>query len=222
MALVLIRAGMADHPITRSALNACRHVFHPREGFGCFVTDDSLLPTCFMTVPKVLKGYLALGRDSRTKQDRAMINGMVKTLKKFHLYEYVARDSREWQAWAHKATAAQRRETKPRWIDEGRVDPRRPKEGWLRFSFPHSYNSDLLEVLLLLGAAGSRRDKIIDVGLEVVRSKRGKDGMWKMVGGLNGKMHADLDRKGQSSPWITYRALLAFKLFGVLELPADG
>ena len=150
-----------------------------------------------------------------------MINGMVKLIKKFRLFEYVARDSREWQSWAHKATAAQRREAKPRWIADGRVEPRRAKEGWLRFSFPHSYNSDLLEVLLLLGAAGARRDGAIDAGLEIVRSKRGKDGMWKMVGGLNGKMHANLDRKGQPSPWITYRALLAFKQFGMLALPAD-
>jgi hypothetical protein len=30
-------------------------------------------------------------------------------------------------------------------------------------------------------------------------------------------MHADLDRKGAASPWITYRALLAFRLFGLLR-----
>jgi hypothetical protein len=151
-----------------------------------------------------------------------MIRDMVKILKKFRLYEYVARDSSEWHAWAHQATADQRREAKPRWIAQGRVDPRRPKQGWSRFSFPHSYNSDLLEVLLLLGAAGARRDKIIDAGLDIVRAKRGEDGMWKMVGGLNGKMHADIDRKGKPSPWITYRALLAFKQFGGLEIQGDG
>jgi hypothetical protein len=88
----------------------------------------------------------------------------------------------------------------------------------LRFSFPHSYNSDLLEVLLLLGEADPRLDQTIEAGLEILSSKRGRDGMWKMVGGLNGKMHADLDRKGKPSPWITYRALLAFKRFGLIEL----
>ena len=40
--------------------------------------------------------------------------------------------------------------------------------------------------------------------------------MWKMVGGLNGKMHGRLDAKGVPSPWVTYRALLAFKRFGLL------
>ncbi len=43
--------------------------------------------------------------------------------------------------------------------------------------------------------------------------------MWKMLGGLNGKMHAELDRRGGPSPWITYRALPALKRFGALERP---
>jgi len=70
---------------------------------------------------------------------------------------------------------------------------------------------------LLLGEAGTPRSDAIDAGLEIVRSNRGPDGMWKMVGGLNGKMHARLDAMGQPSPWMTYRALLAFKRFGRLS-----
>jgi hypothetical protein len=220
MALVLIRAGLPDHPVTRAALNSCRHRFQPSDGFGCFVVDDSLLPACVMTVPKVLKAFLALPPQARTKEHQDIIRGMVEVLKRFHLYQYVPQNAREWREWAHKATAGERREAKPQWIAAGRLEPRRPKDGWLRFSFPHSYNSDLLEVLLLLGEAAPRRDRIVDSGLEILRSKRGPDGMWKMVGGLNGKMHWNLDRKGKPSPWITYRALLAFKRFGLLVLPS--
>jgi hypothetical protein len=146
---------------------------------------------------------------------------MVRVLKTFRLYEYVPRDSREWQTWAREVSVSERRDAKPRWISDGRVDPRRAKEGWLRFSFPHSYNSDLLEVLLLVGEADGRRDEVVDSGLELLRSKRRDAGMWKMVGGLNGKMHGNLDQRGKPSPWITYRALLAFKRFGVLQLPAN-
>jgi len=219
MALVLIRAGLPDHPVTRGALNVCRQRFQPGGGFGCFVVDDSLLPACVMTVPKVLKAFLALPHDRRTAADQALIDGMVQVLKQFRLHQYVARDAQEWRAWARTAAPAQRRAAKPRWIAAGRLEPRRPKEGWLRFSFPHSYNSDLLEVLLLLGEAGASRDAIIDDGLEILGAKRGHDGLWKMIGGLNGKMHANLDLAGQPSPWITYRALLAFKRFGGLQLP---
>jgi hypothetical protein len=222
MALVLIRAGLPDHSVTRAALRSCRHRFQPGHGFGCFVADESLLPACVMTVPKVLKAFLALPSHSQNEEDRELIRGMAEVLKQFRLYQYVPQAARDWREWAHKATAAERRAAKPRWISAGRLEPRGPKEGWLRFSFPHSYNSDLLEVLLLLGEATPRRDETIDAGLEILNSKRGRDGMWKMVGGLNGKMHGKLDAKGKPSPWITYRALLAFKRFGLLRLPTGG
>jgi hypothetical protein len=222
MALVLIRAGHSEDPVTRGALKSCIHRFGKGIGFRCFVNDDSLLPACVMTVPKVLKAFLAIPESNRTTQDRVMIGNTVEVLKRNGLYQYVPLASKEWGPWAPKASAEERRKAKARWIAEGRLEPKGPKPGWLRFSFPHSYNSDLLEVLLMVGEADGSRDAVVDHGLEVVRSKRGNGGMWKMVGGLNGKMHANLDQKGKASPWITYRALLAFKRFGLLELPGQA
>jgi hypothetical protein len=70
--------------------------------------------------------------------------------------------------------------------------------------------------MLLLGEAGADYDEDVEEGLRIILSKRGEHGMWRMVGGLNGKMHADLDRTGEPSPWITYRALLALERFGLL------
>ena len=219
MALVLIRAGESGHEVTRGALDICRHRFEPDLGFGCMVVEDSLIPACVMTVPKVLKAFLALPAGERTDKDRALIDGMVAVLKRFHLYRYVPDQSKAWASLARTLPPARRRDEKRRWIAIGRADDRGEKDGWLRFSFPHSYNSDLLEVLLLLGEAGVERDAVIDDGLAILVKKRGKDGMWKMIGGLNGKMHAALDARGRSSPWITWRALLALKRFGALRLP---
>jgi hypothetical protein len=220
MALVLIRAGLPDHPVTRAALNVCRHRFEPGEGFGCAVMIDSLLPACVMTAPKVLKALLALPPDARTADDTGLIAGIVATLMGYGLFRYVPHDAAAWRAWAPTVAPRDRREAKAAWIAAGRLEPRRPKAGWLRFGFPLSYNSDLLEVLLLLAAAGVRRDATIDGALGLVCAARGSDGTWKMAGGLNGKMHADLDRAGRPSPWVTYRALLACKRFGVLEVAA--
>lgn len=216
MALVLIRAGRADHPVTRGALALCRHRFERASGFGCYVIDRSLAPSCVMTVPKVLKAFLALPPPDRTAGDAAFIRQMVSVLRKFSLYKYAARDGAEWHRFARNASTAQINEAKPMWIAEGRAEPRQPKQSWLRFSFPHSYDSDLLEVLLLLGQAGARRDRVVNDGLRILLKKRGADGMWKMEGGLNGRMHASIDRRNTASPWITYRVALAFKQFGLL------
>jgi hypothetical protein len=217
-ATALIRFGYLAHPVTQAALDTCRHLFDPAEGCSCIVIDDSLQPACYMTVPKVLKAFLAVPPADRTAPQRRMIRQMVRLLKKHRLHRYVARDSREWLEWAHDATVEQRREEKRQWLVAGRAEPRHEKPGWLRFSFPHSYNSDLLEVVLLLGEAGASFDDVIEDGLRLILSRRRKDGMWSMVGGLNGKMHGELDRKGAPSPWITYRALLAFKRFGLLKI----
>lgn len=121
------------------------------------------------------------------------------------------------RARAREAPVEERRTGKSRWIEEGRLEPRKEKEGWLRFSFPHSHDSNLPEVLLLLGEAGAEGAIVIEEGLEILVSRRGKDGIWKMVGGLHGTMHArlrgkidaDLDRRVKPSPWITYGAPLA-------------
>jgi hypothetical protein len=220
MALVLVRAGLPDHPVTRAALNVCRHRFQAGEGFGCSAVVDSLLPACVMAVPKVLKALLALPPEHRTAEDVATIQGCVETLTRFHLDRYVPRDAAAWRAFAATVPPAERREAKAAWIAAGRLEPRREKAGWLRFSFPLSYNSDLLEVLLLLGAAGAARDDAVDEGVERLWAARGRDGMWRTSGGLNGKMHADLDRAGKASPWVTYRALLACRRFGVREAAA--
>lgn len=217
MAAVLSRGGLSQHPVTRGALSTCRHLLSPEEGFDCQVTDHSLQPACMMTVPKVLKAFLAVPPEHRTSEDRDMIRQLVRLLKKFDLYRYVPAGINEWYDWARSASAGERRAAKPRWIEQGRAEPRKEKTGWTRFSFPLSYNSDLLEVLLLLGEAGAERDEVIDRGLEILLSKRDRQGMWKMVGGLNGKMWADIDQKGKPSPWITYRALLTLKHFGLLE-----
>ncbi len=216
-ATALVRFGQLSHPVTRGALASCEALFHPEEGFRCFVMDDSLLPACFMAVPAVLKVLLAVPPLQRSPQQERRIGELARLLKKRRLFRYVAKDRRAWREWADTVSAAERREESPKWLAAGRAEPREEKAGWLRFSFPHGYNSDLLEVLLLLGEAGVERDETICEGLELVLSKKCRDGMWEMVGGLNGKMHAKLDRKGASSPWITYRALLAFKRFGLFS-----
>jgi len=113
-------------------------------------------------------------------------------------------------------TPAERRATKVDWIAAGRTEPRREKEGWLRFSFPHGCNPDLLEAPLLLGEAGAEHDAAVDRGLERLLAARCADGTWRKVGGPNGRMHADLGGAGEPSPWITYRALLALRRFGAL------
>ncbi|MBZ0265051.1 hypothetical protein K8I28_10315 [bacterium] len=218
MAYVIIRNGHESQPITRAALEFCRYSIMEDEGVDCHVLDRSLLPACMMGTVKVLKAFSALPDSVRTSEDKEVIAKLISIILKFHLDLYVPMENTNWVNHINGKTAVTIRKEKIKWLAEGKHLERIEKKGWDRFSFPLNYNSDILEILLLLGKEKVEISPVIDYGLERLRSKRQKDGTWKMIGGLNGKMWGRLDEKGKSSPWITYRALLAFKQFNLLKI----
>jgi hypothetical protein len=224
MVTVLTRYGLADHEVTRGARGTLLHLHQPGLGFACQTIDYSLLPGCVMTVPEVLKCWLTLPEEERAPEENGAIRDSVALLRKFALYKYVPVEAKEFGEITYKRPVADIRELKQQWIADGRLDERMEKKNWLKFSFPLSYNTDLLEVMLVLGEARRQfgeevvpHDELINEALQLILSKQTKDGRWKMVGGQNGKMWADLDQKGKPSPWITYRAFSALNTLGLLE-----
>jgi hypothetical protein len=79
------------------------------------------------------------------------------------------------------------------------------RPGWLRFGFPLMYQTDVLELLLLMAELGVR-DPRLDPALDEVRRRMGADGTWTMASSFNGKMLVDVEEKGKPSKWITLRA----------------
>ena len=55
--------------------------------------------------------------------------------------------------------------------------------------------------------------------LATILARRGADGRWSLDFTHNGRMIADVEKKGAPSRWITYRALSVLKHFRGLELP---
>ncbi len=215
-ATILSTYGHPSQPITRAALSTCKNLFIPGEGFDCYYLEQSLLPGCVMAIVKVLEAYLAVPDHLRTDDDTSFIHELADLLEKYYLYRYIPMAAKEWRTVTGPLSASERRQLRDKWIKDGRATERKEKAGWLLFGFPHHYNTDLLEVLLLLGKADRTCSKVIEEGLTILASKRDDAGMWRMETGLNGKMWVDLDKKGVQSPWITFRALLAFKRFGKL------
>jgi hypothetical protein len=217
MLSVLARFGLPDHAATRGARATVVHLHLQGRGFDCMVMDRSLLPGCVMTVPEVLKALLSVPPAERTTAEDAVIADGIEVLKEVELYRYAPAQSKAFQAASKGMKADEARALKAAWAAEGRLAERTEKAGWLRFSFPHSYNSDLLEVLGVLALAGVERDPVVERGLELLLGKRTRNGRWKQVGGLNGAMWADRGVKGEEDPWITYRALAVLKGFGAFR-----
>ncbi|MHB8624753.1 MAG: prenyltransferase/squalene oxidase repeat-containing protein [Aggregatilineales bacterium] len=82
---------------------------------------------------------------------------------------------------------------------------------WFKLGFPLSYWSDVLETLAVLVALGYGGDPRLAKAYHWLLSKQDAQGRWKLENSLNGKMWIDIEKRGQSSKWITLRALRVLK-----------
>ncbi len=89
---------------------------------------------------------------------------------------------------------------------------RASKPGWLRFGFPRMYQTDVLEILGILTALGCR-DQRMQEAVDAVRAKQDERGRWRLADSFNGRFQVDIETKGQTSKWITLRALAVLKAY---------
>lgn len=83
------------------------------------------------------------------------------------------------------------------------VDPR-----WLLMSFPPRWHYDVLRGLDYLRDAGAIPDERWEEAVEVIRSKRRRDGRWPLQNRHAGKVHFEMEEgSGKPSRWNTLRAL---------------
>lgn len=87
----------------------------------------------------------------------------------------------------------------------------KPSSSWFKFGYPIGYVTDILQNLEVLSSLGQINDARITPALELLINKQDGSGKWKMEYSLNGKMWADIERKGYPSKWITLRALRVLK-----------
>lgn len=85
---------------------------------------------------------------------------------------------------------------------------------WFKFGFPLSYWSDVLETTAVLAQAGCGSDPRLANALQFILSKQDDQGRWRLENSLNGKMWADIEKKGKPSKWVTLRALRVLKRAG--------
>jgi hypothetical protein len=80
-------------------------------------------------------------------------------------------------------------------------------ERWLLMSFPPRWFYDILRALDYLATAGAEPDERGEEAIEIVRSKRRKDGTWPLQGRHAGKEHFTMETPGKPSRWNTLRVL---------------
>ncbi len=82
---------------------------------------------------------------------------------------------------------------------------------WFKFGFPRPWHSDILETGYILAKAGYAKDRRLTKAVDYILSKQDHLGRWKMEYSMNGRMLADIERKGEASRHLTFRALYVLK-----------
>jgi len=194
----------------------------PHGGVPCYILQYSLQTSCKMTLPQTLR-CVAVAPSGVPKQKlKDLREVLVKELLSVRVYQYVRADAKLYRVAVKKRPkGVKEREVRDAWLAKHKVRPSElvAKPGWLRFGFPNSYNPDLLEAMLALADVGAGHDRRMNDALDHIEAKRRPDGTWKMEESLNGKMLANVERKGRASKWITLRALTVLQHFGRLSEP---
>lgn len=89
------------------------------------------------------------------------------------------------------------------------------RPSWTRFSFPPRWHYDVLRGLDYLRDAGVSPDDRAGEAIELLLSKRTKDGRWKLQNHHSGREHFKMEQTGQPSRWNTLRALRVLRWYGI-------
>jgi hypothetical protein len=90
----------------------------------------------------------------------------------------------------------------------------KPNGSWFKFGYPLGYVADVLRNAEVLVALGKGRDRRLRRLKELIVSKRGDDGRWRLEYSYAGKTWFDLGAKRAPNKWVTLRARRALKGLG--------
>ncbi len=162
---------------------------------------------CHMLTPKELLFLSEVPQDLWPSGAGALRDACLEALRDKEVHRCLPVESREFQDAIYELPAAEQRVFRDRFLGEHPTLHYKEKPGWLRFGFPLSYNSDALEALSALAAAGEKPRPEYAAAIELVRSTADARMRWTMRNTFNGKMLADVEVKGEPSKWLTLRAL---------------
>ena len=137
--------------------------------------------TCHMGVVKLMKGLAEIPPERRSQAVQRTLDDAAEFMLRHHV---------------HKRSRDPSKVSKP---------------GWRRLSFPLMYQTDVLEILLLLDRVGVGSDPRADEARAHVASRADPDGRWILQQTFNGRFWVDIETKGEPSRWVTLRALQAVR-----------
>jgi len=84
------------------------------------------------------------------------------------------------------------------------------RKNWLEFGFPLMWNTDLIEIIGILGRLGVRDDRMNEA-IEIVLSKQDGNGRWRQENHFSGRFITTVETNGKDSKWVTLNAVRALR-----------
>ncbi len=139
--------------------------------------------TCHMGVVKALKALSAIPQARRTNE----INKMIHEAAEFLLIHRIYKRSHD---LSHTS-----------------------KPGWLKFSFPLMYQTDVLEILDILTQLGIADNRMNDA-VTIILAKQDEMGRWRTENTSNSdRLLIPIGQKNEQSKWLTLRAMRILKRY---------
>jgi len=223
----LARLGFERDERVVAALGYCVTCF---QAFGCLdcgsISSDpghlkregarsyTLNGYCHMLAPKLLLFLGAVPRDLWPDGAEGLRDECVARLRDKEVFRCLPTEAGEFFNVVWSAPAKERDGLRAKYLADHPELHYKDKPGWLRFGFPLSYNSDALEALLALAGVDEERRPEYEAALAVVAGAADGQMRWLMRNTHNGKMYADVEKKGAPSKWVTLRALQVLRHFG--------
>jgi len=179
------------------------------QGFlGCKGCNDfTLNGYCHMVAPKILLFLDEVPEDAWPYGARQLRSECLDVLRNKFIYRSLPRQFKQFQAAVWPVPTAERHAARKEFIARTGPIEYGDKPGWLRFGFPLTYNSDALEALLALARAGEPLREEYRPAIDAVVAAADARMHWTLKTTFNGRMIADVEKKGEPSKWLTYRAL---------------
>jgi len=86
------------------------------------------------------------------------------------------------------------------------------KPKWTKLGFPWMWDTDALEMLLILTRLGYKDERMKEA-LDLLVSKQDEQGRWNLEMTYNGRFQVNVERKNKPSKWITLNALRVLKSY---------
>jgi len=84
---------------------------------------------------------------------------------------------------------------------------------FLKICYPPRWYYDILKAMDYFQFAKVKYDKRMEEAIEIIKSKRNKEGLWKLPSGHPGQVHFKMEQPGKPSRWNTLRALRVLKYY---------